>query len=195
VGRPKGSKNKSKLAVETLKDIRAEVRSAMPAATATQPRDEKGRLLSGGGSLNPGGRIRSNITQLCREAVEGAGLLNVLREAGEGQRKVTREQLRAIEILVTYGYGKPTETHLVGAMPEEQRDAAADLSRDQLLGLLDTSSAGNVAVTAAQATVDAEVIEQSSIAPPVAEPGQDAVTTEETGRALELGADVTHRTE
>jgi hypothetical protein len=193
VGRPKGSKNKPKIAVDAVRSIQADLKAALPAAT--QPRDEKGRLLSGGGSLNPGGRIRSNITLRCREILDSADAFGVLRGAIAGQRKVTREQLRAIELLVSYGYGKPTETHLVGAMPEEQRDAAADLSRDQLLGLLDTSSAGNAAVPAAQATVDAEVIEQSSIAPPVFETGQDPVTTEETGQALELGADVTHRTE
>lgn len=55
-----------------------------------------------------------------------------------------KDRQEAIRFLTERGYGKALETHVVGAMSEDAREAAAELTRDQLLSLVGSSAPGAI---------------------------------------------------
>lgn len=69
-------------------------------------RDEKGRILPGQGSLNPGGRAskRKELEAWCQDLWESTGK-EKLKESL--QSKNHKERLTAMKIVLERGYGKP----------------------------------------------------------------------------------------
>lgn len=124
-------------------------------------RDERGRLLPGA-SLNPGGNPSAlakfaHVSLRFREMIKKAGLDQVVEEIADGTRRGDRVQMEAIKMVYDRAYGRSPETHLVGAMDPEQREALSTLSRSELLGILDTVPALPEATSAASmATVDVQ---------------------------------------
>lgn len=84
---------------------------------------------------------RANASAQIRALWPDGTLFILVSEIAAGVRKATREQLAAAKDLMDRGWGKAPETHIVGSMDQEQREAAAALTKEQLLGLLDTSAA------------------------------------------------------
>ncbi len=134
--RLKGSKNFGKRVEESVLELRAEAKSI-----ATAPRGAKGAA--------------AQIRALWPEG----SLFVLVSEIASGQRRATREQLAACKELMDRGWGRAPETHIVGSMDSEQREAAAALTKEQLLGLLDAGSgplATEVATDVVQGTVVTE---------------------------------------
>jgi hypothetical protein len=80
-------------------------------ASGGVPRDAQGHVLPGH-SLNALGRPRIALAELCRQQVTKRGLVRVLGEiaarTGKQKSEVTvGDQVRAIQLLLTYGYGLP----------------------------------------------------------------------------------------
>ena len=80
-------------------------------ASGGVPRDAKGHVLPGH-SLNALGRPRLALSELCRQQITKRGLVRVLGEiaarCGKHKDQVSvADQVRAIQLLLTYGYGAP----------------------------------------------------------------------------------------
>lgn len=133
-GRPKGTGRLAKLIAEKTAEIKSELAETPGIA---QSLDRNGRFVKGTIG-NPTARPKYlSITAQFRAAAEDMNITQVIKEIGDGTRKATREQLEAIKIMLDRGYGRSAETHLVGAMDAEHREAVSSLTREQLLGLLD----------------------------------------------------------
>jgi hypothetical protein len=80
------------------------------AVGALVPRDQHGRILKGH-SLNALGRPRLTLTGLAREICERRRLPQVLGEIGAGIGKYAdtdmATRVKAIQLLLAYGYGAP----------------------------------------------------------------------------------------
>ncbi len=158
-GRPKGSKSKLKAIEEAKREIVEEQRLGVYGSSAKPVlRDARGHLVQGSGTPNPGGRPKGIAAQI-RAAIPDAP--EIAAEIARGERKATREQVTMLLDCLNRGWGKPAETHLVGAMDPEHRDAVAGLSRDQLLGLLDAPRSAGAAPLATEST--AQIVEGTVI--------------------------------
>ena len=84
------------------------------------PRDEKGRFLKGV-SGNAGGRKR--MPEDVKEAFKSAGMdaFRVLREILLNTEAADRDRIRAAEIILERGYGKPVQA--VSMEPNEDGEA------------------------------------------------------------------------
>ncbi len=131
-GRPKGSKTMGKRIEEEVKALRIEAK-----AIATDPRGTKGQAAH------------------IRALWPNGALFVLVSEIASGQRKASREQMTACKELMDRGWGRAPETHIVGSMDSEQREAAAALTKEQLLGLLDS---GPVATEPAADVVQGTVV-------------------------------------
>ena len=132
-GRPKGSKSKEKRVEESVAELKLEAKSI-----TSDPRGTKGQAAH------------------IRALWPNGALFVLVSEIASGVRKASREQMTACKELMDRGWGRAPETHIVGSMDSEQREAAAALTKEQLLGLLDAGSgplATEVATDVVQGTV------------------------------------------
>lgn len=125
----------------------------------THPRS-KAHLWRPGQSGNPGGRPKGLAARI-RETNSPERLATAFEEIAYDPNTSARDRMEALRWLGERGYGKTPEVTLVGAMTEEQRDAAAELSRDQLLALIDTGPAPALPsqIEVRAEVVDAEVVD------------------------------------
>lgn len=154
-GPAKGSKTmltKVKEATEAIEAERADLQARL---AATVKRDDQGRLLQG--SVLTTGKPRwLSAAAWLRAKYPNGELLNIAGEVADGSRRATREQTTMLKDLLDRCYGRSPETHLVSALPEASREAAAELTKEQLLSLLDGSAEQSATQSA---TVDGQVIE------------------------------------
>ena len=138
MGRPKGSKSKEKRVEESVAELKLEAKS-----TLAEPRGTRGAA--------------AHIRALWPEG----SLFVLVSEIAAGTRRATREQLTACKELLDRGWGRAPETHIVGSMDSEQREAAAALTKEQLLGLLDAGS-GPLATETATNVVEGSVVTEET---------------------------------
>lgn len=122
-------------------------------------RDERGRLMPGSANLNPGGRPKGLALRIRELTNNLSDQINRMVAISQGEVKAAsvRDQIEATKWLAERSFGKAPETHLVGAMGEEQRDAVAELTRDQLLALVETTL--DTVLLPSQTTIDIEPTE------------------------------------
>lgn len=137
-----------------------------PKRSSVVVRDANGRLQKGSANLNPGGRPKGLALQIREATGGGTRLVEIMQDIAEGKiRGTARDRIEAIRWLADRGYGRTPETLLTGQLGEEQREAALELTREQLLGLIDAApppalpEAGQAPQLAAGAVEDAEIIE------------------------------------
>lgn len=108
---------------------------------------------------NPGGRPKGLAARI-RETNPPDRISAAFEEIAYSTKVPARDRMEALRWLGERGYGRTPEVHMVGALNEEQRDAAAELTRDQLLALLDTTDtvAAPLAALPAQVIDDAELV-------------------------------------
>lgn len=98
-------------------------------------RDERGQLMPGSaspGAIKRRGGVAAQIQALFPNIIDFAV------DVTTGKVKASREQVTMLKDLMDRRFGRSPETHLVGAMDSEQREAMSALSKEQLLGLLDS---------------------------------------------------------
>lgn len=154
-GRPKGSKSMAVKVAESAKELKAEIEEARSISGEMVRRDEQGRILPGSSLATARTRWLGAAAWLRARYPQGE-LLVIAAKIADGTARATREQTMMLKDLLDRTYGRSPETHLVGAMPEEQRELAAELTKEQLLGLLD---AGSLATESA--TVNGEVLDST----------------------------------
>ncbi len=99
-------------------------------------RTKGAHLWRPGQSGNPGGRPKGLAARI-RETNPPERLAEAFEAIAYDPATSPRDRMEALRWLGERGYGKTPETHLVGALSDDQRDAAAELTREQLLGLID----------------------------------------------------------
>lgn len=119
-----------------------------------------------GRTANPGGRPKGLAAEIRRTSTPER-LKGLFEEVAYDPTASKRDRMEAGRWLSDHGYGKAPETHIVGAMPEELREATAELTREQLLGLIEAGTgldgapmlAASSAAVVVQVPEDAELIE------------------------------------
>ena len=120
------------------------------------PRKPHPTWFKPGNNMQEGARPRQKgLAKLIRERNPPEKIIAALEEIAftPGAK---RDRMDAIKYLVERGYGKIPDTHLFGAMNEEATEAASELTKDQLLGLLDGGTAVRAAVVDGEVTAVTE---------------------------------------
>jgi len=121
-------------------------------------RDDRGLILPGSASPNLGKR-RGSVA--ARIEVAFPNILEYAADVATGKIRASREQVTMLRDLMDRRFGRSPETHIVGAMDSEQREAAAALTKEQLLGLLDAGS-GPLATETATNVVEGSVVTEET---------------------------------
>lgn len=106
------------------------------------------------------GRVRG-LAAAVREVWTAEALRDAYTEIAVDPKASRRDKLEALRWLTERGYGKVPETHLISPVSDEHRETLAELSRDQLLALVDSappSLPADLSADPGQAEVEAEVV-------------------------------------
>ena len=147
-GKPKKPRlSRPELRAKKEAEVKAEVMSELSETTKASP------LTFGPSATKRRGSVAARIE------VAFPNILEFAADVATGKIRASREQVTMLRDLMDRRFGRSPETHIVGSMDSEQREAAAALTKEQLLGLLDAGSgplATEVATDVVQGTVVTE---------------------------------------